>query len=176
MKRFYKRLNQPMGMDIRCHKQRICPFRINENHDVHFDPEWDWYVQDNAPAWFERVRMMHARSLVIKEQLQMGNPVQFRVWGQGMYPRVHKGDCCIFEPVVCLATLQVGDIVFCQLEQEGKLCAHEISYVPKQSAASAQDDVFDGWLTFHISTQYGKWIGTCLGNNIYGRLVEMPFL
>ena len=120
--------------------------------------------------------MSHARNLVIKDLLQEGNPVQFRVWGKGMQPRVHKGDCCIFEPVVCLATLQVGDIVFCQLEQEGKFCAHEISYVPKQSAASAQDDDFDGWLPFHISTQSGKRIGTCPGHNIYGGLVEVTFL
>ena len=122
--------------------------------------------------------MSHARNLVIKDRLQDGNPVQFRVWGQGMYPRVHKGDCCIFEPVVCLSTLRVGDIVFCQLEPQGKYCAHMINGVPKQSAASAQytDDDLDGWLTFHISTQHAKRVGKCYGHNIYGLLVEVTFL
>ena len=72
-----------------------------------------------ATAWNERIRMMHARNLAIKERLQSGNPVQFRVWGLNMYPSVHKCDCCLFEPVGYVSKLRIGDIIFCQLDIGG---------------------------------------------------------
>ena len=176
--KFDKRLNQPMGMDIRCHRLEICPFRIYEEHDVNFGPEWDWYVPDNAPAWYERVRMMHARNLVIKEQLQRGNPVQFRVWGLSMYPLVHKGDCCLFEPVVYVSRLRIGDIIFCQLDIGSRFFAHKISgiTIPAASAPTAEDEDFRTGETYTISAQNGKCVGFCKGHTIYGRLVEVSFL
>ena len=95
---FYKRLNQPMDRDIRCHRLKICP-------------EWDWYVPESSAAWDERLRRKHVRNLVIKEQL--------RVCSLSMYPLVHKGDCCLFEPVVYVSKLRIGDIIFCQLDIGG---------------------------------------------------------
>ena len=83
-------------------------------------------MPESGAAWDERVRMMHARNLVIKEQLQRGNLVQFRVWGLSMYPLVHKGDCCLFEPVVYVSRLRVGDIIFCQLDIGSRFVARKI--------------------------------------------------
>ncbi len=167
-----------MGMDIRCHHQKICPFRIYEEDDVNFGPEWDWYVPDNPTAWTERARGMHARNLVIKKQLKAGNPVQFRVWGLSLYPLAHKGDCCLFEPVLYLSKLRIGDIIFCQLDIGGGFYAHKISgiTIPAASAPTAEVEDFRTGETYTISVQNGKCVGSCKGDTIYGRLVELSFL
>ena len=79
---------------------------------------------DNAcfysSMWPEEYRMMFARNHVIKQELKAGNPVQFRCWGFCLHPWVCDGDCCIFEPVVCLSSLRRGDIVFCHVQTRNR--------------------------------------------------------
>ena len=117
---------------------------------------------------------MFARNHVIKQELKAGNPVQFRVWGNSLYPRAHKGDCVIFEPVIDVSMLQVQDIVFCNLSGMEKCCAYMISEVHEPSAESAHDadDDFGRRLEFFIGTPSGDRFGNCYGQNIYSRLVE----
>ena len=118
---------------------------------------------------------MHARNLILKEQLREGHPVQFRCWGLSMYPRVLEGDCCIFEPVVVLSKLRIGDLVFCQTQPDDNFFARTISWALTPSVASARDGDGDigTWKKYGIATQKGKHVGHCYGNNIYGRLVEV---
>ena len=122
--------------------------------------------------------MSHARNLAIKDLLQEGNPVQFRVWGLSMYPLVHKGDCCLFEPVVYVSKLRIGDIIFCQLDIGSRFFAHKISgiTIPAASAPTAEDENFRTGETYTISAPNGKCVGYCKGHTIYGRLVEVSFL
>ena len=125
------------------------------------------------------MQLMHSRNLIIKEQLADGNPVQFRCWGACLAPVAEPDDCCIFEPVVSLSKLKVGDIVFCQIEKECIYCAKQgnfyagaITKVPSAESAQCADESDGALLRFEISTHLGSIVGTALGYNIYGRLVE----
>ena len=161
----YSRLDQPL---------QARTFRIHQKHDVHPDPLWKFYMPYDAHEREQLLQMRHARNLVIKDQLQKGNNVQFRCSGLSMYPAVQEGGYCVFEPVLCLSKLQIGDIVFCQIEPEETFCAHTISGLSKPSAASAQYGDDDGeWVNFSISTQHGKQVGNCYRYQIYGSLVKV---
>ena len=127
-------------------------------------------MPDNPTAWNERIRMVLARNLVIKEQLQRGHSVQFRVCGLSMSQLVHKGDCCLFEPVVFVSKLRIGDIIFCQLDVGSRFCT------PAASAPTAEDEDFRTGETYTISAQNCKCVGFCKGHRIYGHLVELSFL
>ncbi len=120
---------------------------------------------------------MHSRSLMFKEMLTKGNPVQFRNLGDCMFPTAHDKDCCLFEPVMCVSHLKVGDIVFCQIGTPGRFYAGKISALPLESAESAQAASQDcgSWLTFQISTTHSKFPLPANGCQIYGRLVEAVY-
>ena len=167
----YYRPNRPLSRprDVAGIDLLSCPFRIYEEHDVDADNAC------SAEVWPEEYRMMFARNHVIKQELKAGNPVQFRVKGNSLYPRAHKGDCVIFEPVIYPSTLKVKDIVFCNLPGMVKCCAYMINEVHEPSAESAHDadHDFGRWLEFSIGTQSGHRVGSCYGQNIYGRIVEV---
>jgi len=177
----YRRLNPPLaqlpgGAET---DRQACPFRIYESHGTNPDPRWTKHVPVNAYDYDERMRLMHSRNLIIKEQLADGNHVQFRCWGTCLSPVAESDDCCIFEPVVSLSKLKVGDIVFCQIEKECNFCAKQGNFyagattgVPSAESAQCADESYGALLSFEISTQTGSIVGTALGYNIYGRLVE----
>ena len=113
-----------------------------------------------------------------KSSSKRGNPVQFRVCSLSMYPLVHKGDCCLFEPVVYVSRLRIGDIISCQLDIGSRFFAHKISgiTIPAASAPTAEVEDFRTGETYTISVQNGKCVRSCKGDTIYGRLVEVSFL
>ena len=110
----YCRLDQPTDRfpGAKGFYRVACPFRIYEEHGTHPDPRWVGWEPHNRFDYHERMRLMHSRNRIIKEQLTYGHPVQFRCWGFCLHPWVCDGDCCIFEPIVCLSSLRRGDIVF----------------------------------------------------------------
>ena len=87
----YSRLDQPLPGRT---------FRIHQKHDVHPDPLWKFYMPYNAHDQEQLLQMRHSRNLVIKEQLQKGNNLQFCCSGLSMYPAMQEGDLCVFEPVL----------------------------------------------------------------------------
>ena len=119
--------------------------------------------------------MMYARNHIIQQELQEGNPVQFRVWGNSLYPRAHKGDCVIFEPVIDPSTLKVKDIVFCHLIEEDRFSAYVISNVRHQPTVRmfAVDDGLGSLLEFDMEDQSHIPVGKTCGLQVYGRLVEV---
>ena len=92
-----------------------------------------------------------------------------------MWPLVHDGDCCIFEPVLNCDTLKPGDIVFCHVEPHARFFAQQIKRIgfdeidPAASASASAGG--NGKRYFIIGS--GQESGWCYDNNIYGRLVEV---
>ena len=175
--KFYCRLNQPTKWsqgDTLIHKD-VCPFRLYEYHAIRDDPRF----RDEQSVYNtkERKRLMRSRNLMIKLMLTHGHPVQFRCLGNCMYPTVHNKDCCIFEPVVCLSSLKLGDIVFCQIGGKGEFDAEKIGALPNGLAESARSKDLDygAWLRFIICNHGGQTVGLCNGCHIYGRLVEAVY-
>ena len=181
----YTRLNQPMDMSLaaaesaRRNDSMALPFRLYEEHDVHPNPDWEGYEPANKFDWKERQRLMATRNIVIQHQLQEGNPVQFRCWGPNMHPRAHEGDWVIFEPVLDLSELQVGDIVFCRAGGTFTYRAQTITGMSaySEAIAAAQGTDYDiGWRRYIISAQKGnKFIDIIHGHNMFGRLVEVIY-
>ena len=120
---------------------------------------------------------MHSRNIMIKEQLTLGHPVQFRCLGGCMHPTAHDKDCCIFEPVVSLACLKIGDIVFCQTEPNGDFLAGGISEKHPELAklARSAENEYGAWLRFAVSIERSSQFYNCYGCKIYGRLVEAVY-
>ena len=155
-----------------------CPFRLYEEHDVHPHPEWEHYQPSHKFDWKERCRLQHSRNIVIRRQLEKGNPVQFRCWGTNMHPKAQEGDWVIFEPVIDLSELQVGDIVFCLVGGEFTYRAQVIAGISayNEDKALARGHEYDpGCKRYLISTQRGKHIATISGHDIIGRLVEVIY-
>ena len=106
------------------------------------------------------------QGLFIKEILQSGNSAKFQ-WS-GNWVRV--------EPVVDHSTLQVGDIVFCQLQSDGPYYLHKINRIftctrsvasshrtGDELAASAPRSGNEnvGRMKYDISSPSGVLLGTC---------------
>ena len=105
---------------------------------------------------------------MIREQLQKGLLVQYRSGGNSMWPHVHSGDCCLFEPVVDCFRLRPNDIVFCRVQPYERYFAHkiiEIESVPDKTAGSAPRPRRKFWI--------GNADGWCHEEHIYGKFVEV---
>jgi len=95
-----------------------------------------------------------------------------------MHPKAQEGDWVIFEPVIDLSELQVGDIVFCLVGGEFTYRAQVIAGISayNEDKALARGHEYDpGCKRYLISTQRGKHIATISGHDIIGRLVEVIY-
>ena len=142
-----------------------CPIRICEAHEVHpvHPGDGDW----------EQLRRREVRNALIVSQLKAGRTVQYRSTGWSMWPFVHDGDCCLFEPVFdCSQLRPEWDVVFCLVQPTNLYYAHlvhSIETVQDDSAGSANKSR----LRFWISNREGHVHGWCYDEHIYGRLIEV---
>ena len=114
---------------------------------------------------------------MIKQHLLSGEAVQYTSSGWSFAPRVHSGDCCLFEPITSESDLRVGDIVFCTVSstqlcqstsqnQPGRFYAHKITKVLTSEG---------GHKVYEIGNNKGHVNGYSWPEDIYGRLYEAVF-
>ena len=96
-----------------------------EAHEIHPDQEIDWTIPKNG-GWAEEFRLRQHRNNLIKFQLQAGMSVQYRSSGWSLFPQVHSNDLCMFEPVLHPDTIEVGEIVFCEVQPGNRFYAHKV--------------------------------------------------
>ena len=94
-------------------------------HEVWADPigGGDWTLNDD---WGVKDHLRWERNVRIKEQLQKGLNVCYRS-SDSMWPTVKSGDLCVFAPFPAAASaedIQVGDIVFCEVQPGNRFCTH----------------------------------------------------
>ena len=90
-----------------------------------------------------------------------------------MWPYVHSGDCCLFEPVYDCSMLREGwDVVFCLVQPSKKYYAHLVHTIETEQDDSA-GSANKGRLKFWISNNSGHVNGWCYDEHIYGRLIEV---
>ena len=112
---------------------------------------------------------------MIKAMLLEGRSVQYKSTGNSLWPWVHSGDCCIFEPVFdCGTLIAEHDVVFCEVQPGDRFFAHKrlrVEYEDESSssAASAQTPR----RKFYIGNMSKHENGWCYDEHIYGRLVEV---
>ena len=152
------------------------PWRCPYEHTVNEDSDTEMPVDDPNPRVEWQYRLQ--RNEMIKRYLQDGIAVQYRQTGDSLYPFVHSGDSCLFEPVFDCGTLKKLDIVFCQVEPDDHYYAHEIIDIELQcirdpSAGSARHPSWKRVRKFIIGNNKGHCNGTASDHTVYGRLVEV---
>ena len=72
----------------------------------------------------EAHRILMLRYMIKTDPLD-GRSVKYVSTGHLLYPEIHPGDECLFDPVHNFDTLCIGDIVACDV-QSGKICVNHI--------------------------------------------------
>ena len=84
----------------------------------------DWTLRsDNR---LTEPQLKQRRNDMRKEQLQSGQPAAFRYRGKSLWPLVHSGDLCEYDPVFDASDVQVGDVIFCKVYPSREYHAHLI--------------------------------------------------
>ena len=142
-----------------------CPHRIHEAHEVHPADEVDFVKsQARKDDRNDTLNLREVRNKMIKEVLQEEKSVQFVSGGNSLWPKVHAGDCCLFEPTSSESDLKVDDIVFCQVQPNLRYFAHPITNIEKDH---------EGQFRYTISNLQGIVNGFAFKEHIYGRLFEV---
>ena len=106
---------------------------------------------------------------MLKKQLQSGYAVQFQAAGFSLFPRVHNGDCCLFEPTTSASVLRVGDLVFCEVQPGHDFSAQEVI-----DMYDDRDKRSKKWRCRYIlGGPNDTESGWCHIEHIYGRLIEV---
>ena len=157
-------------------------FRLYDCHDANCEETMDSKPPDltnlsldwSAPVSLKiaraEARRRWMRNKMIKTMLQRGNMVQYVSGGHSLHPDVQSGDCCLFYPVCDRDLLNVGDIVFCEVQPANNMMAHKITHIgfwqqknwirPKryfEIGNNADPPRVNGW---------------CHDEHIYGRMME----
>ena len=146
--------------DIPPRPTRPVPHVFNWSHEITPELDVDWTLCPEDPA--KELRLRWERNVLIKEQLQLGNPVVYRSSGWSLWPRVWSNDLCSYDPVTSANEVRFGDIVFCQVQPGDRFFAHVVSRKWFQN----------GEWYFKISNLRGRENGWCAMKHIYGRLVR----
>ena len=94
---------------------RLPPYVLNYKHEVSPELDLDW---TRCPEdWPKELRLREVRNGLIKDTLLSGKPVLYRSSGGSLWPKVHNGDQCTFDPVTSEEQVQLHDIVFCQVKR-----------------------------------------------------------
>ena len=141
--------------------QRLPPFVMASRHEMLPQFDVDWTLHHD---WDIEMKRRQERNVLIKEQLQCGSPVCYHSSGWSLYPRVHSGDCCTFQPVNSVDQVQEDDIVFCEVQPGDRFYGHLV----KRKEWNAK---LEKWV-FTISNMKGRENGWCYMEHIYGRLTE----
>jgi hypothetical protein len=141
---------------------RLAPFVLESRHETAPSPllDVDWTLCEDRGEEMKRRKM---RNEMIKDKLKAGRSVCYRSSGWSLYPRVHCNDQTTYDPVTSDDQVQVGDIVFCQVQPYDRFFAHLVKEKIWRNAA---------WC-FIISNIAGYVNGWCFIEHIYGRLVEV---
>ena len=89
--------------------------------------------------------------------------MQYRSSGWSLYPRMSSGDVCMYEPVLHPDTIEVDDIVFCEVQPGNRYFAHKVLEIYRHG-----DKRY-----FTIGNQKAFQNGYCEDHNIHGRLIQV---
>ena len=109
------------------------------------------------------------RSIKIKEQLLMGQNCWFVSTGNSLRPVMHSGDAIALEPIIKGQTVELGDIVFAEVQYGPRFYVHMVH--------ALQKDVYGDKVKYYwIGNIRGRFNGWSYREHIHGRVVkvEMP--
>jgi len=142
----------------------------------------DWTLvkgRDTDPEkWEEELKLRDARNRMIHEYLRDGRTVFYKSSGDSMWPLVQANDGCTFYPIQaatarpgCRAVskeaseIDVGDIVFCQVQRSQLYYAHIVLWI--------EHDYWANEPKYWIGNICQRVNGWCFREHIYGILIDV---
>ena len=111
------------------------------------------------------MQLREVRKCLVRGMLQSGRSVQFRSFGNSLYPMVRSGDVTMWEPVHDHSLLEVGEVSFCAVQPRSRFYRCMIHKIAKRDGVTYWD-IGNMREPPHIN-------GWCLAEHIFGRLMEV---
>jgi hypothetical protein len=148
---------------------RLPPVVYYDKHDIPIGLDSDWTLcpDDQGKEYARR----EARNVMLKEALLEGRSVCYRSSGWSLWPKIHSNDQTTYDPVTAAsAEIQVGEVVFCQVQPGNRFYAH---LVLRQKWDSFSEAGSGGEWRYFIGNMKKCVNGWCHLQHIYGRLVDV---
>ena len=157
-----------------------CPPDVVLETPYDADPQYhqDWTIVKGSnydpEAWAREKQLREQRNILIRESLTNDKSVFYKSSGNSMWPLVQSGDACWFHPIQAVTAkdasihkeaseIDVGDIVFCQVQPSQHHYAHIVLSVEDHH----QEPKY--WIG-NIERHKNGW---CLRKHIFGILVNV---
>ena len=128
--------------------------------------DFDWTKDSNRRKEMER---REERDQLAKEALRAGRTISFCSSGNSLWPWIHSGDCCTYEPVTTASQLKLLDVVFCEVQPD-----HRSTRKPAFFAhVIAQIKPREGRLAYYIHNLRGHLNGHCFIEHIHGKMIHV---
>ena len=142
----------------------------------------DWTLVEGSRSdpekWELELRLRDARNRMIREHLSAGRTVFYKSSGNSMRPLVQANDACTFHPIQAVTAdegvhsivkegseIEVGDVVFCEVQRSKQYYAHIV--LEKTWDYHAEATAY--WIG-NIQKHKNGW---CLREHIFGILVDV---
>ena len=115
---------------------RLPPLVLSGPHELALPFHEDWTRVPNsrhdAEAWDMELRLREVRNEMIRDSLLEGRTVWYTSTGNSLWPLVHSGDACTYEPTqvakrgpfTYLPEIHMNEVVFCQVQPSKQFYAH----------------------------------------------------
>ena len=150
-----------------------CPFVLLQPHEICPEQDYDWTKTADPANESEEMKVHEKRNIMMMNALRAGQTIQYGSGGNSLWPWVHSGDCCVFETVQDRDKLTLHDVVFCQVWPSGRFNAHLIVGVIDICELRPYIMELATNPCFIIGNIKGHVNGSCYGDDIYGKLVEV---
>ena len=114
---------------------------LDDPHEATPQFHEDWTTvpgsHDDVEKWERELRLLDARTRMIRENLTEVRSVFYRPAGNSIWPMVQLDDACTFHPIQAVTAkdgvhsiqkeaseIGVGDIVFCEVQRSKQYYAH----------------------------------------------------
>ena len=126
--------------------------------------------RDKSPDTWRRIYARRAvRDALAREKLENWISIKHRSSGGCLWPRIHSGDECTYDPVTKDGDVEVNDIVFCQPQPKDRYFCH---LVKSKTKIYQRKDTADPAYVYWIVNGKGFENGWCHIYHIYGRMIH----
>ena len=167
---------------MRSKPKRLPDLILQSPHEAVPSFHEDWTLVEGSDIdpekWETELRRRDSRNRLIVEYLVDGRSVFYKSSGNSMWPLVQSGDACTFHPIQAVTVMDnmhavqkerseidVGDIVFCQVQRGRQYYAHIVLRI--------EQDFHAHELKYWIGNIESRINGWCFREHIYGILVEV---
>ena len=129
--------------------------------------DFDWTKDSNRR---KEMKKREKRDQLVKAALQDGRTISFCSSGNSLWPWIHSGDCCTYEPVTTASQLKLLDVVFCEVQPPDRRSTRKPAFFAHVIAQIKQRE---GRRAYYIHNLRGHLNGHCFIEHIYGKMIHV---